>query len=277
MHTPVLLKEAVDGLNIRSGGKYIDATVGEGGHLFEIVKKGGRVLGIDLDKDQIQRLTLNVKRLTNIKLVVGNFAEIEKIAKDNGFFPVDGVLFDLGLSMAQIRNSGRGLSYKNRQEPLDMRLSFENEITAADLVNSLSEDELYELFAKYSEELNSRSVAQAVAGAGRLKKIITVVDLIKVIDGVVKKDREKVYARIFQALRIEVNHEIENLKKGLQGALKILKKRGRISIISFHSVEDRVIKRFITENKLNQINKNVIKSSSGRNFERSAKLRVIQI
>lgn len=277
MHTPVLLKEAVDGLNVKPGGFYIDATVGEGGHLREITSRGGRVLGVDADEEQIKRLTFNVQRSTNIRLVVGNFADIERLTKENNFYPADGVLFDLGLSMTQIGSSGRGFSFKNRQEPLDMRLSLENETTAAGLVNSLSEDELYELFARNSEELNSRAVAQVVDRAGRMNKILTVGDLTDAINTVVKDDRERVQGRIFQALRMSVNEEIESLKKGLQGATKILRKGGRISAISFHSVEDRLIKRFITENKLKQINKNVIKSKTGKKFERSAKLRVIQV
>lgn len=277
MHTPVLLKEAVDGLNVKPGGFYIDATVGEGGHLREITSRGGRVLGVDADEEQIKRLTFNVQRSTNIRLVVGNFADIERLTKENNFYPADGVLFDLGLSMTQIGSSGRGFSFKNRQEPLDMRLSLENETTAAGLVNSLSEDELYELFARNSEELNSRAVAQVVDRAGRMNKILTVGDLTDAINTVVKDDRERVQGRIFQALRMSVNKEIESLKKGLQGATKILRKGGRISAISFHSVEDRLIKRFITENKLKQINKNVIKSKTGKKFERSAKLRVIQV
>src|SRR3989338_3749648 len=153
MHTPVLLKETIEGLNIRSGGLYIDATAGEGGHLLEIAKRGGKVLGIDADSEQVKRLkdvilgrskattpesdSGQARMTDNIVLVKGNFADIEKIAKKNNFFPVDGILFDLGLSMEQIESSGKGFSYRKINEPLDMRIDSATETTAAELIRSL--------------------------------------------------------------------------------------------------------------------------------------------
>ena len=302
MHHPVLLKETVDGLNIKKDGLYIDATVGEGGDLIEIAKRGGKVLGIDADLERIKRLNVilgtseartpeslldsgrapptksgSLARMTNnITLVQGNFADIEKIARENNFFPVDGILFDLGLSMEQIEKSGRGFSYRNLDELLDMRIDRTLDTTASNLVNSLEQNELYEIFAHYGEEINSLAISKALVRARTVRPIEKVDNLIKVIDQVLGEKNKKVYARVFQALRIAVNNEFENLKKGLEGSLKILKNQGRIVVISFHSLEDRLVKRFSKENRLQQLNKKVIISKSGLAYERSAKMRIIQ-
>lgn len=268
MHHPVLLKEVIEGLNVKKDGLYIDATFGEAGHSQEILKRGGKILGIELDESQIQNLK-------NIKVVRGNFAEIEKIAKENKFHPVDGILFDLGLSMNQISLSGRGFSYKKPNEPLDMRISLLSTTTAADIVNSFPEDQLYEILAKYSEEINSGPIAHAVFRARTLSKIRTVSDMIRIINDSLGYKNTKVYARVFQALRIAVNNDLDNLKKGLTGAVKVLKRNGRIVVITFQSLEDRIVKIFIKQNRLVQLNKKIIKSGSDDNYERSAKLRII--
>ncbi len=280
MHTPVLLKEVIEHLNIKKGGLYIDATVGEGGYTVEILKLGGRVLAIDLDQEQINNLSKNLEsRIQNseLRLVQGNFRDIEKIAKEHDFFPLDGIVFDLGLSMRQLAESGKGLSYKNTNEPLDMRLDPNEEKTAADYINTLSVQNLYELFAKNSEEINSRAVADAVVRARTIRKIKTAGDLVRIIDGVLKERNQAVLARIFQALRIEVNNEFENLKKGLEGAMKLIKKEGRILVLTFHSLEDRIIKRFVREHNFQFETKKPITAKQGHIFERSAKLRVIKI
>lgn len=271
MHTPVLLSEAIDSLQVRRGGLYIDATVGEAGHFEKILEKGGRVLGIDWDEEQVRKAALRFKRRDS-ELVVGNFAEIERIATEHGFFPVNGILFDLGLSYSQLARSGKGFSYKNEIEPLDMRLSLRNRTTAADLINNLSENELYEILAKNAEEINSRAIAGAIVRSHRLKKAKTVGDLREVIDSVIGRKDEKVYARVFQALRMEVNNELENLRRGLRGGVNLLDKDGRIAVITFHSVEDRIVKKFITDNKLKQIEK--FKKRNAVGFERSATLRI---
>lgn len=277
MHTPVLLQQAIKNLNIKPGGLYIDATFGEGGHAIEIINKGGKVLGIDLDQYQISNIKYQkeISNLKNLKLVQGNFKDIEKIAKENDFYPVDGILLDLGLSMNQIENSGRGFSFKDLKENLDMRIDTSLETTAADLVNSFSEDELYEIFAKYSEDLNSRIIAKEIVQKRHTKEVEKVEDLLKIIDQAIKTKDERTYRRIFQALRMAVNAETENLKGALQGAIKILKKGGRLVVITFQSLEDRLVKNFVRVNNLHQINKKIIKSDSGWRFERSAKMRVI--
>lgn len=277
MHTPVLLKAAIEGLNVKPGGKYIDATFGEGGHSLEILNKGGDVLGIEADERQYQiskikyqNYILNSK---NLILIRNNFKNIEEIAKENGFEEADGVLFDLGLSMRQLNESGRGFSYKKPEEPLDMRLDLKQELTASQILNNKSKEEIYELLIKNSEELNSWKIAEAIVETRKSKEIKKVGDLVNIL-AKVGLDDERTKARVFQALRIEVNDEFENLKKGLNGALNILKREGRIVVITFHSLEDRIVKRFIKNAGLKQVNKK-IKEKTENKFERSAKLRVI--
>jgi 16S rRNA (cytosine1402-N4)-methyltransferase len=274
MHTPVLLQPAIEGLNVKKGGRYIDATVGEGGHLAEILKKGGKVLGLDADQKQIQNLKVKAQIFEQARLVCGNYANIKKIAEENDFIPVDGVLFDLGLSMNQINQSGRGFSYHRIEEDLDMRLDIDQEKTAADIVNKASEEELYEILTANSEELKSRPISQAIVRHRRVQKIVKVVDLLKIIDQVVIENRHKTYARVFQALRIAVNSEFTNLKKGLTGAFEILRPEGRLVVISFHSLEDRLVKQFVVSQGLVQVNKKVF-VKGGAKFERSAKIRII--
>ncbi len=274
MHHSVLLQPAIDSLAVKPDGLYIDGTFGEGGHSFEILKRGGRVLGIDWDDSQIKEQRSNIKD-EKLTLVTGNFADIEKIAKENNFFPVDGIIVDLGLSMKQISQSGRGFSYKNSHEVLDMRISLDNDLTAEKIINHYSQSELYEIFAKNSEEINSQAIADYIVHTRSIKPIKTVGDLNKLLERIVGKDDKQVKARIYQGLRIAVNHEFDNLKSFLKQAIGLLKKDGRLVVISFHSVEDRIVKNFIRENHLLQINKKAIRSLEKKKYERSAKLRII--
>lgn len=279
MHNPVLLQEVINSLAVKNGGLYIDATFGEGGHALEIIKKGGKVLGIEWDVQQYRRARVKYQKYLlenqNLILVNGNFKDIEEIAKKNNFFPVNGIVFDLGLSMNQLKDSQRGFSFKKENELLDMRISNKIKVKASDLLNNLSREQLYEIFAKYSEEINASFIAQAIVNARLMKKIELVKDLITIIDKALDKKDERVYRRIFQALRIAVNDELRNLKKGLLGAVNLLKKTGRLVVISFHSLEDRIIKQFVREQKLVITNKKPIISKRNFSFERSAKLRVI--
>lgn len=277
MHTPVLLKEVIDHLNIKKRGLYIDATLGEGGYCLEILKNGGKVLAIDLDFQQISNFKSQIPNEKNLTLVQGNFGEIEKIAKEHQFFPVDGIVFDLGLSMRQLTDLGRGLSFKNDKEPLDMRLDIMEEKTAADYINTLSEQNLYDIFAKNSEEINSRAIAISIVRTRQVRRIKTVGDLVRIIDKTMGERDTQVLRRIFQALRIEVNHEFTNLKKGMDGAIKLIKNKGRILVITFHSLEDRIVKQFMRERNLRFITKKPVISHKSDRFERSAKLRVISL
>lgn len=275
MHTPVLLKDVIEVLAVKKGKKYIDATFGEGGHSKEILKLGGKVLGIEWDEEKLKAESLKLKTYKHLKLVWGNFKDIEKIAKANNFYPVDGVLFDLGLSMEQIENSGRGFSYKKLSEPLDMRISRSLTRKAVDIVNSFSAQELYEIFTKNSEEINSWAIAKIIVRSRTLKKIETVGDLVRVIHlSRLRGKKEEILKRVFQALRIEVNNEFESLKKGLEGAVKVLDGSGRVVVITFHSLEDRIVKQFVKKNKLKFITQKPIITRSEKRFERSAKIRV---
>jgi len=275
MHTPVLLKEVIENLDIKAKGTYIDATFGEGGYSKAIIEERGRVLAIDLDEKQLSGSKIG--KIENLKMVQGNFSNIEKIAKENDYFPVDGIVFDLGLSMGQLDNSGRGFSYKKLMEPLDMRIDPNSKLTAFDLIRNATEDELYEIIARNSEELAAREIARTIKYGNHLKRINTVGNLIYAIDKAIGEKSNRVYRKIFQALRIEVNHEFENLKKGLEGAVSILKKDGKIVIVTFHSLEDRIVKNFVRSRGLKFANKKPVISFSGRSFEKSAKLRVITL
>lgn len=282
MHTPVFEKEVIESLRIQEGKKYIDCTAGEGGHMFSIAHQGGSVLGIDADEDQISNLELRIKNSelkSRIILKQGNFAELERIAKENDFFPVDGILVDLGLSMRQLENSGKGFSFKNKEESLDMRLAGE-EKTASDLLMSLNKESLFDLFSRNSEELNSEIIAENIVKFRIGRKIEKVGDLLRAIDyGLTESNqlerKEKVYTRIFQALRIEVNKEFENLRKVLESSKETLNRGGRLIVITFHSREDRIVKMFAQENK-NVFTHVRLNMRSDRSFERSAHVRVLE-
>jgi len=275
MHTPVLLEQVIDALEIKKDGLYVDATFGEGGYSHAILDKEGKVLGIDWDLEQIQNPKSEIQKFKNLKLVEGNFADIEKIAKENNFFPVDGVVFDLGLSMRQISQLGRGFSFKKLNEPLDMRMSTDTEITAKYLLNHLSESELFDVFARNSEEINSQKIAHEIIIKRQFRKLEIVGNLINCIDKAIGEQDNNAYKRIFQALRIEVNQEFDNLKKGLTGSVKIIKSDGKIAVVTFHSLEDRIVKNFSKTQGIKLLNKKPIMNRLGKSFERSAKLRVL--
>ncbi len=271
MHTSVFLEEAVEALNVENGKKYIDATFGEGGHARQIQSKGGIVLGIDADKIQ-------ATKEKEIKVVNGNYGDIRQIAEEHDFIPVAGILFDFGLSMVQLKTGGKGLSYKNNDEPLDMRLG-ENGQTAAEYLNSALPEQLVEDITKYSEDLVSNRIAHRIVRYRSEKQMETVGDLKKVIDdatGMHGRALEKTYARIFQAVRIIVNDELTQIRRGLEGAYEILEDGGRIVIISFHSIEDRVVKAFVRSKGFKQQRIPVQKNRKLQTFERSATLRVIE-
>ena len=283
MHTPVLLKQVIDNLDIRKDGRYIDATYGEGGHSREIVKRGGNVLAIEYDADSINKKVKDRDWMMagggwriekNIKLVSGNYKDIERIARQNDFVPVDGIMFDLGISMEQISQSGRGFSYQKLNEPLDMRIDTTLKRTAADIVNSYSVHELYEIFSRYSQEIDSRPIAEIISRTRHMKKIQTVGDLVNTIGALMpKKNLESRMRRVFQALRMEVNEELINIKQGISGALEILKTEGKLLVISFNETEDRLVKNiFKADNRISRLVK--IKSKSDYRFEKTATLRI---
>lgn len=255
-HKPVLLKEVIDGLNVRKGEKYIDATLGGGGHSEEILKRGGIVLGIDVDEDAIENITNHKSQITNwgnLTLARGNFKDIDTIAHSNKFDKVAGVVLDLGVSSFQIDEPERGFSYQT-EGPLDMRMDKNLSVTAADLINILTKGELNELFNKLGEEYNARVISERIASTRRVKRIETTNDLVKALgakDGATAFERAKISKKVFQALRIAVNDELNSLREALPKALSLLGKKGRILVISFHSLEDRIVKRFFIESMEN--------------------------
>lgn len=237
MHVPVLLKEALEYLNVKRGGKYIDATFGAGGHSKAIEKKGGEVLGIDFDP-------------RDPKVVQGNFSDIGVIAENGGFTKVDGILFDLGLSSEQLDDPERGFSFQ-KDGPLDMRMG-KTELAAREIVNQYSGKKLIQIFYDFGEERRfGKRVARAVIDARKLGSIETTVQLFDIIKrslpAPLRFRAGDTARRIFQALRIAVNGELLNLQKALPEAVGLLGRHGRLVVISFHSLEDRIVKSFFAE------------------------------
>lgn len=253
IHIPVLVDQVVKVLEPGPEKKYIDTTVGGGGHTEAIIKKGGRVLGIDMDP---KALEMARKRLASacppgaFTLAHGNFANLAEIAKKEGFEPVSGILFDLGVSTYQLEDPSRGFSF-GAEAPLDMRMDPNLKVTAKDLINVLNEGELYELFTKLGEEHYSRPIARAICRARRIKPIETCNQLAQIILRARPKhgkyDRTHPATRVFQALRIAVNDELNNLRVALPQAVDLLEPGGRLVVLSFHSLEDRIVKNFFKE------------------------------
>ena len=249
-HKPVLLKETIETLKVEKGKLYIDATLGDAGHTLEILKKGGKVLGIEINEEALKRATERIKNEgfeDQFLGVLGNFKNIEEIAKNHGFGKVNGIVYDLGYSSIELENMGLGLSFQ-LDEPLDMRLDKNLGVTAADLVNSLSEKDLANLIYRYSDERMSRRIAKAIVENRKLKKVQTTGDLVEIIKSVsspgYERGRINPATRTFQALRIVVNDEIENLEKSLPQAARLLLPGSVIVLITFHSLEDKVAKDF---------------------------------
>lgn len=289
-HEPVLLKEVVDFLRVEEGEKYIDATVGGGGHTEAILKLGGKILAIDCDPEAIKAARRYLAsacppgKHCSWRLVSGNFKDLYQIAKKANFLNVSGILFDLGVSSYQLEKGKRGFSF-NQEGPLDMRMDPKLKVTAADLINGLNKGELNEIFTKFGQEHFSRRIAEAVCRARGLKPIKTTRQLAEIISQAVpKKGRLHPATRVFLALRIAVNDELNNLKKALPQALGLLKPKGRLAIISFHSGEDRIVKHFFKEQgekgELTIITKKpvqpTIEEVERNPRSRSAKLRVIE-
>ncbi len=277
-HTPVLLDLILQQAGEIKGKRLIDATAGEGGYTAAFLQAGAKVLAVDIDPKQIMKLKKNLKEYIekgNLYPVSGNFANLGNIAKRYGFYPADLIIFDLGLSWHQIAESGKGFSFKAEEEPLDMRFNKRFKYTAADLLNSLPGNQLYDIFASFAQEPYSREITQEILKIRKLKKFKKVKDLTKVIKNLVPAGKyESAARRIFQALRIAVNNEIQNLKKGLEQAEQIISENGRIFCLTFHPTEDRVVKNFAREKNLKiSLFKN--KNPKG-NFEKIAKLRVLQ-
>ena len=244
MHLPVLLDEVIEFLAVKPGGKYLDATLGGGGHTQEIIRRGGQIFGIDQDP---QAVKIARQRLhpTHAKVVLGNFADLETIAREHGFTAVDGILFDLGVASFQLDTAARGFSFQ-ADAPLDMRMNPDLAVTAADLVNALGRKELTTLFTKLAQERLAAPIANAIVEFRRLRPITTTGQLAALVERIYGRRRGKLHpaTKVFLGLRIAVNDELNNLKAALPQAINLLQPDGRLVVISFHEGEDRIVKQF---------------------------------
>ncbi|MBI2033138.1 MAG: 16S rRNA (cytosine(1402)-N(4))-methyltransferase RsmH [Candidatus Levybacteria bacterium] len=249
-HIPVLLQETLTALQITEGKKYIDATVGGGGHASEILRLGGKVLGLDEDQDAIEYVKEKFKVQIGKELVLvrGNFRDIGRIARESGFENVAGILLDLGVSSYQIDTPQRGFSFMH-EGPLDMRMHKETAVMAKDLVNGLTEGELTELFQKLGEEPKARRIAKIIVEDRKIHPITTTRELVSSIAKAYKVRADStgtiahIASRIFQALRIAVNDELHALEEALPQGIALLGSGGRMAVITFHSLEDRIVKK----------------------------------
>jgi 16S rRNA (cytosine1402-N4)-methyltransferase len=248
-HVPVLLSEVIAGLAPRAGGRYVDATLGGGGHALATLAASspdGRLLGIDADPAALTaagaRLAIYGERAT---LAHGNFRDLAALAREHGFAQVDGILLDLGVSSHQLDTPERGFSF-TADAPLDMRLDPTQGETAADLVNATPEDQLADLIYRYGEERGSRRIARFIAEARRRQPIATTAELADLVARALGGRHGKIHpaTRTFQALRIAVNRELESLEAALPQAVELLAPGGRLAVIAFHSLEDRIVKLF---------------------------------
>ncbi len=247
-HTPVQIDQVLEYLISDPSGIYVDGTIGGGGHSIEILKRltpTGRIIGIDLDKKAFEYAKDRLKSFEKrVILKKGNFAEIGDILSSLKINQVDGILLDLGVSSHQIDTGERGFSYL-AQGPLDMRMSAETKTTAEEIINTFSEQDLERIFREFGEERKARYVARAIVRERGKSQITTTQQLVKIIEPVFPfQYRIKSLARIFQAIRIAVNKELENLQFFLNQSLGLLKSGGRLVIISYHSLEDRMVKEF---------------------------------
>jgi len=287
-HVPVLVREVIEALAVQPGGRYIDCTVGAGGHAAAILEHslpGGQLLGIDADPEALEIARSRLEPYQDSTLIINeNFANLQAICFKYDFFPVHGILFDLGLSSLQLSNRTRGFSFQ-QDSPLDMRFNPDQEVTAADIINTYTESELAHFIRMYGEEGFSNQIARRIK---QERPIRSTLQLAHLIEQVVGNRRGRIHpaTKTFQALRIAVNRELEYLEAGLKQAIDLLGFEGRLVVISYHSLEDRIVKQFMQQKSrgedacLRLINKKVITPSitevQVNPRSRSAKLRAAE-
>ena len=247
-HVSVLLNECLEGLNIKENGIYVDGTLGGAGHSSEILKrlsKEGRLIGIDQDTDALKAAKERLKNYSNVTFVHSNFSSIENVLNNLNIDGVDGILMDLGVSSYQLDEGERGFSYM-KDAPLDMRMNRENDFSAYNVVNEYSEEDLYRIIRDYGEEKFAKRIASFIVENRQEKNIETTLELVEIIKNAIpaKARREGPHPakRTFQAIRIEVNSELSILNKTIEDGVEKLNKGGRMAIITFHSLEDRIVK-----------------------------------
>ena len=247
-HKPVLLKESIDGLNIKQNGIYVDGTLGGAGHSIEILKNtNGILIGIDRDEDALKAAKEKLKNYKNVKFVHGNHDDIKEILKELEIDKVDGILLDLGVSSYQLDEKNRGFSYMSDSR-LDMRMDKAQKLDAEEIVNTYSEEKLAKIIFEYGEEKFSRRIAKNICDERKKERIDTTAKLVKIIEkSVSKNDNGHPAKKTFQALRIEVNNEIKPLYNTIIDSADCLKQGGRLCVITFHSLEDRSVKNAFIE------------------------------
>ncbi len=284
-HKAVLLKEAIENLNIKVSGTYVDCTLGEGEHSVEILKylnENGKLISIDTDLEAVEFVKEYYKKIReknkNWIIKKENFKNIKELLEILDISEVDGFLMDLGLSSRQLEASGRGFSYLEGSQDLDMRMDTQLNAKAVDILRFYDEKELGRIIKEFGEEKNAKRIAKHIKN--KIDKINTVEDLNNIISGAVPAAHQDKFKhpsrRVFQALRIAVNNELGNLEKGLEETYDLLKKRGRIVVISFHSLEDRIVKKFFNSKGKHKL---VMPSEEEARINpraRSAKMRILE-
>ena len=286
-HVPVLTQQVLEGLQVKAGGSYIDCTVGEGGHsraILEASSPEGQLLGIDLDPQALETAEERLRSFRELTILTNdNFSDLRRIARDQGFYSVDGILFDVGLSSLQLEGEGRGFSFR-AEDPLDMRFDPRQEFTAWEVVNYYSQEDLTRIIGAYGEEWKAGSIARQIVES---RPIDTSLQLAQVVARAVKRPWSRIHpaTRTFQAIRIEVNRELENLELALRQAVSLLEHGGRLVVIAYHSLEDRLVKGFFRQESretksIRLINKKIISPSREEvrtNYRsRSARMRVAE-
>lgn len=248
-HISVLADEVIENLNIKPDGIYVDLTLGKGGHskrILENLSENGRLIALDQDQDALNAAKENLSDFSNVIFVKSNFENIDRVLDDLGISKIDGALMDIGVSSYQIDNADRGFSYMH-DGPLDMRMDTGNELTAEKIVNDYSLDELQKIFSNYGEERFSRTIARKIVETRDEQRIDTTFKLRDLIKKSVRSNEAHPEKRVFQALRIEVNRELEVLENTLDKVIDRLNIGGRLCVITFHSLEDRIVKNTFKE------------------------------
>lgn len=249
-HKSVLLRETIEYLNIRPDGVYVDGTLGGGGHAYEVCRrlsKRGKFIGIDQDEDAIKAATRRLSEFEDkIQIIRSNYCDMQEVLADIGVAKVDGIVLDLGVSSYQLDDPGRGFAYRAEDAPLDMRMDRRQDFTAKEIVNTYSEQELYRIIRDYGEDKFAKNIARHIVLARQEKAIETTGELTEIIKAAIpakiRMNGGHPSKRTFQAIRIELNRELELLQESLEGMIHLLNPGGRICVITFHSLEDRIVK-----------------------------------